>query len=108
MNDRTTGAKPDRRSRNTLRSIGLRICVPLAPKIFDLVSLRFVAQEVVRADRRFPVSARDIQHIGRLAQPRKTPAERAAQRLPPRDLRPPMGGSRPARAMMQVVRLDPA
>jgi len=64
--------------------------VPAAFEILDLVAggaIRADAIEIARADRRFAVAAGNVEHIGRLAQPRDPSAQRPHQRLPLLDAR---------------------
>src|SRR4051794_37377433 len=64
------------------------------------------AIEIAGPDWRFAVTARNVEHIGRLAQPRQTAMQLADKRLALRDGRAQMAGTGRKIAVVQVVWLD--
>ena len=85
--------------------------MPAAVEVLDLVAGSAVhpgALEIVWADRRFAVAAGNIEHIGRLAQPREPSAQRPHQRLPLLDAGAPVRRARREITMVEVIGFDPA
>src|SRR5262245_12050193 len=88
---------------------GRRIRMAAAQKILDRVlpgSSRFV--QVVRADGRFAIAARNVEYVGRLAQAGITSAQRTHQVLALPDGGAEMRGAGRKIAMMEVIGLDAA
>ncbi len=88
-----------------------RIAMPPPVEILDhdmLAAVATRAREIVRADRRFAVAARNIEHVARLTQAGQAPAQAAHQILSGRDVGAQMAGAGRQIAVMQVVRLDAA
>ncbi len=85
--------------------------MPAAAEILDHPMRAAVdadARRVVRPDRRFAVAARDIEHVGGLAQARQPPAQLPHQRLAGFDIGAQVRRAGRKIAVVQVVRFDPA
>src|SRR5262245_47430207 len=78
-------------------------------EVLDLVALLIICTrnttEICRPDRRLAVPARDVEHIGRLAQPREAAMEAPHQALALRDGRAQMAGAGREIAVVQVIGL---
>src|SRR5262245_199646 len=87
-----------------------RICMAAAVEVFDhgAARLRWFGHDVARADWRLAVTARNVEHVGWLAQPGIAAAQGAHHRLALANAGAEMPGAGRKIAMMQVVRLDAA
>jgi len=69
---------------------------------------RICLRQIIRPDRRFAVTAGDIEHIVRLAQSGHPPPQCTHQFLAMRERRTQVRGAGREVAMVQIIRLDPA
>ncbi len=89
-----------------------RIDVALAFEVLDHVLARPIARAGARkiswSDRRLAMSARDVEHVARLAKPGQPAMERPHQSLAVLDGGAPMRGARSEIAVVEIVRLHAA
>src|SRR5438128_393749 len=89
-----------------------RIIVPSASEILNLATRRAMLvctrRHIARSDRGLAVAARNVEHIGRLAQPRIAPAQDTHQILTACDRGAKMTGARRQVAVMQIIGFYPA
>src|SRR6202521_3486696 len=91
-----------------------RIAMFSAVEILDGITLAAPAalaarpRKIARPDRRLAVTARNVEHVGRLRQARQAPAQLAHQALAGLDRGAEMRGAGREIAMMQIIGLDPA
>src|SRR3546814_20049368 len=111
---RREGADPIRssfwRQRRTCVRFGLgggRIAMRAAGRIVHGTAAVGLRRDPVRADRDLAVSARYVEHVGRLAEPGAVPAQRPHQRLAFRARRPEVAGAAGEVGLGATVGLDP-